>query len=159
VVFSETAPVSGNFYIELKEIASKLTDIAVASSEESPAGTAYAYKNQQWLPMEEVDPEGRKISMNIVPTFTYDFTTGINEIQTETGVVLYPNPVDGYLNIRSDAPIEKIVVQNMQGHQVRVFDAGNRKEITVPLSDLTSGSYLLKIQTKSGNLNHKIIKK
>jgi hypothetical protein len=47
----------------------------------------------------------------------------------------------------------------MQGRQVRAFDAGNRKEITVPLSDLTSGSYLLKIQTKSGNLNHKIIKK
>jgi PKD repeat protein len=73
VVFPQPASVSGNFYIEIKGMGTALnTRVAVASSQAS-APTVYVYKNYVWIPLEEIDSEKRKISLNVVPTFTYDY--------------------------------------------------------------------------------------
>jgi PKD repeat protein len=74
IVFPEPVPVLGNFYIEIKGLSSLGTNIAIGASEESNP-TVYVYKNQVWTPLEKVDPENRKISLNVVPTFTY--TSGL----------------------------------------------------------------------------------
>jgi PKD repeat protein len=75
VVFPAPVAVSGNFYIAMKGMSSILNPqmmIAVASSKTS-SPTVYVYKDSVWTSLEKIDPYKRTISLNIVPTFTYEY--------------------------------------------------------------------------------------
>jgi PKD repeat protein len=153
-------PVSGNFYIGIKSLTTATPKIAIGSSQESDP-TVYVYKNESWNSLEETDMQKRKISLNVMPTFTYSASenTKINSVQSAPPVKIYPNPVNDYLNIGSQSPIEKIVVQDIQGRQVLVMNAGNKTEIILPASNWISGVYILKIQTKTTVFNCKVMKR
>jgi len=73
-------------------------------------------------------------------------------------LVLYPNPVTNELNIAStnSKTIEKVSVYNLVGQLVKNV-GGNHK--TIDMSDLSSGTYLVKIQTNDGVIDQKIIKR
>jgi pectate lyase len=80
---------------------------------------------------------------------------GDNTIQK---VTLYPNPVTNILNINTDSSsiIEKVVVYNLLGQLVKNTQGDSR---SIDMSDLNSGTYLVKVYTNQGVLNSKIIKK
>ncbi|MDR0683347.1 MAG: PKD domain-containing protein [Dysgonamonadaceae bacterium] len=152
--------VSGNFYIGIKSLTAATPKIAIGSSQESDP-TVYVYKNESWVSLEEVDTQKRKISLNIIPTFTYSASkdTKISLIQSTSPVKIYPNPVNDYLNVSSQSPIEKIVIQDIQGRRVSIVNTENKTEIVLPVSYWVRGVYILKIQTKTGVSNYKITKK
>jgi PKD repeat protein len=161
VVFPNPVSVSGNFYIGIKGLTTVTSKIAVGSSQDAYS-TAYAYKNGDWIALEEIDPQKRKISLNVVPIFTYlpvTPTALVTPDETTSQITVYPNPVNDYLNVSSRSPIEKIVVQDIQGHSFLVLNAENKLEITLPASNWTKGVYIMKIQTKTSVSNHKIMKK
>src|SRR6218665_447589 len=102
-------------------------------------------------------------------TITKGGTTNLYYIKTAYGTLglprhtkgpqltLYPNPVGIILNVISDSEsIQKISVYNLIGQLVKSAD-GNHQSID--LSDLRSGSYLIKVQTDQGTIDRKIIKK
>lgn len=70
---------------------------------------------------------------------------------------LYPNPVtnDLYLTT-SNHKIEKVVIYNMTGALVKTISEINN---SVDLSDLITGSYIVKVSTDKGSFTQKIIKK
>jgi PKD repeat protein len=156
----DSVSVSGNFYIGIKSLIEVAPKIAVGSSQKSNP-TVYVYKNGAWNSLEEVDFQKRKISLNIVPTFTYSASGGtkIEHVQSASAIKIYPNPADNYITVSSRLPIEKIVVQDIQGHSLLVVDAKKQVEITLPASNWKKGVYIMKVQTETAVSNHKIMKK
>jgi PKD repeat protein len=160
VVFPEPVVVSGNFYIAIDGFNNSASQVVIPSSQHS-APTVYVFKNQEWLALKEVDPNHRELSLNVVPTYTdLGGTSGIEKPAIPASSVnVYPNPVDHFLSIRSETPIEKVFIQDMQGRQLSVMTVSGKEEITIPTSTLVKGTYIVRIQTKTDILNYKILKR
>ncbi|MDR2086665.1 MAG: PKD domain-containing protein [Dysgonamonadaceae bacterium] len=159
-VFAAPIAVEGNFYVEIKGIATvSATEVAVGSSESSEP-TVYVYKNNEWKPLEDYDPERRKVSMNIVPTYTYtsatDWTNPAKEV--ESAVSVYPNPADSYLAVSSRHPVKKIIVRDIQGRRIHEINR-MEKETVIPVSGWGKGIYIVNVQLETESCNYKIIKK
>ncbi len=71
---------------------------------------------------------------------------------------LYPNPATNELNIASSnaTRIEKVTIYNFTGQLVKSIDGDTRK---IDISNLSSGIYLIKVQTDQGIIDRKVIKK
>lgn len=70
--------------------------------------------------------------------------------------VLYPNPSNGKtVNITSNAPIEKLVVYNLQGQVVMEIQPQNPNKAAI--SSLNKGLYLVKLFSPQGTTAKKII--
>ncbi len=88
----------------------------------------------------------------------YQSVLGVPHNSAAQKLVLYPNPVTNVLNIASGSSdiIEKVSIYNLVGQLVKNV-GGNHKSID--MSDLSSGTYLVKIQTNEGVIDRKIIKR
>lgn len=68
---------------------------------------------------------------------------------------VYPNPTDGILNLKTDAPVENVVTSNAAGQKLKVDFSGNR----IDLQQFPKGIYFLEIHLKNGEiLSRKILK-
>lgn len=84
-------------------------------------------------------------------------TLGIGQNPTAQKLALYPNPVTSELNIETaNSTIEKVAVYNLIGQMVKSIEGDAR---TIDMSNLSSGTYLVKIHTNQGIIDRKIIKK
>lgn len=72
-------------------------------------------------------------------------------------LVIYPNPVKDILNVSFTQNVSDVTVYNLLGQQV-LFLNMNANKGQVDMSSLTSGTYLLKVNTESGLQTMKIIK-
>ncbi|MCS3528807.1 T9SS-dependent choice-of-anchor J family protein [Chryseobacterium sp. JUb7] len=81
---------------------------------------------------------------------------GTSEVAADnTKIGLYPNPATDYINIDSKTAVLKAEVYDMTGRKINADLEGNKLNIT----ELQSGNYLLKIETKEGVTSEKFIKK
>jgi Leucine-rich repeat (LRR) protein len=81
-------------------------------------------------------------------------TADIHEITTEEATI-YPNPSEGMLNVKSSSPIEKIILTNMEGRILEVFEKSN----FIDISSFKSGMYNTVILFVNGSkLTKSIIK-
>lgn len=71
---------------------------------------------------------------------------------------MYPNPVQNTLYISNTAAITGVQVYNMLG-QVVLNKATNGTDVSVDMSALSSGNYMVKVQTAEGVKTSKVIKK
>lgn len=80
-----------------------------------------------------------------------------NSLQNNVAIklTLYPNPVINILTVSTDAKVEKVEIYSMTGILVKHTGADIK---TIDLSKLSNGSYLVRIHTKQGVTNQKIIK-
>jgi pectate lyase len=97
----------------------------------------------------------KKIGTNYL--FYMSFAYGTSAVKTvETiNLSLYPNPVRSSLTITTDTAIETAEIYNLTGCLVKQ-SKGNVK--TIDMSQLPSGSYLVKVRTEQGIGFQKIIK-
>jgi hypothetical protein len=74
-------------------------------------------------------------------------------------VITYPNPVQDIINIKSDGShqVETIKILDLKGSELYI-DNSKTNETVINASFLSSGVYLLYIQTNSGSTTRKIIK-
>ncbi|MGE8555585.1 MAG: T9SS type A sorting domain-containing protein [Chryseobacterium jejuense] len=81
----------------------------------------------------------------------------VSEVKRK-GASLYPNPANKILNIENDTKIVNIDIYDLSGKLKRKeeINSGNAK---IDISDLTAGSYILKIKEEQGERSYKIIKK
>jgi hypothetical protein len=80
--------------------------------------------------------------------------TGINDIQTESALQVYPNPTAGELNIETDGQIRTIQIFNVSGKQV--FETN---QIHFDIAHLPAGTYIVAVQTERGISRQKIVKR
>lgn len=85
------------------------------------------------------------------------YALGLSEKSIDNDLILYPNPVKNTLNIQNSdtKTIEKVSIFNLIGQLVKTAEG---KQRTIDVSDLSSGTYLVKLQTNDGIIDRKIIK-
>ena len=85
---------------------------------------------------------------------------GINEL-SEINMSIFPNPASGNVNVSFDATEADytIVIMDLQGRSVtseHKSDSKGMQTITIPVSELASGSYLVSVSSAKGNTNKKV---
>ncbi|HET6244964.1 MAG: serine hydrolase [Bacteroidetes bacterium] len=84
-------------------------------------------------------------------------TISINYTSFDTfKMTVYPNPANSIISIKTNQKIESIRIYNMTGNLVAIDQTPDQTQFTLP-DTLTSGIYLLKIDTESGIITRKII--
>lgn len=79
-------------------------------------------------------------------------------VETEIlGYAVYPNPTTGILKIHglNGFPIERLTILDLSGKVIRDFPLKNN----IDISDLSSGLYLLEVQSKLGIQTSQVVKK
>lgn len=74
-----------------------------------------------------------------------------------TNVSVFPNPFSTHVNVLAKEAITKVEVFNISGKQLRTQRA-SAKAVNVNLTDLSSGTYVLRVHTANSFSNYKIVK-
>jgi hypothetical protein len=83
-------------------------------------------------------------------TVTVQFpAVGIPQV-TAGSILIYPNPANDYVNVKSDYNISRIDVVNFIGQTVITENTGNTKLVKINTSSLTAGVYFIKATTTNG---------
>jgi hypothetical protein len=85
---------------------------------------------------------------------------GVNQIDAEDEICIYPNPVTDFCNITMNKEYEdiKINIYNTLGSKVRALNYSNSESISVDLSDLAKGIYIIDISLDGTVSTNKVIK-
>jgi len=83
-------------------------------------------------------------------------TTDLNISEINIDVSIYPTPANEFFTIKSSSTINKIEIFDISGKKILSKNA-NSKRIKMNIQNLTSGLYLLKIQTTSKIISKKLI--
>ena len=70
---------------------------------------------------------------------------------------IYPNPVNNKLYIETEVEIEDVVVYDIYGRQQKLSAVSSQLSV-IDLSNLNAGIYIIKINTKEGNIVKQFIK-
>ncbi|MFH2142621.1 MAG: T9SS type A sorting domain-containing protein [Bacteroidota bacterium] len=81
---------------------------------------------------------------------TQDDVSGITEIDDKS-VIIYPNPASDFIFFKSDKKVEKIIVYNLTGEQIKLINIKSLNQGQVDINKLSSGSYFLKIYFFDGS--------
>ena len=71
-------------------------------------------------------------------------------------IQVYPNPVSDRIFIKSEGPVDSVKMYNILGKEISVNRFDN---LTVDVSSLSSGLYLLKLKSSTSEQTFKIVKK
>jgi len=79
--------------------------------------------------------------------------------ESNSGFTFYPNPASGTLSINSESNLLNLTIYDLTGRIVYFEEVLNQNKLTVDISGLTDGMYLLKAETEQGIFSRKMIKK
>lgn len=89
-------------------------------------------------------------------------TNGTIGIQTvvanDVSVEVYPNPAQDKVTVTSDNNVEKVEIMDISGRTVQTFYGGSNV-LQIPLTDISSGTYMLQVITSEGVSVKKLIVK
>jgi hypothetical protein len=89
--------------------------------------------------------------------FEEDGTTDVVENKVPE-INIYPNPVADFVTISSKNKIESIALQNLAGITLWSTAYSGMEAVTIPVSGLQKGIYIISIQTSGKIITRKIIK-
>jgi len=81
-------------------------------------------------------------------------TNDLNHILPEKNIIIYPNPANDYLVIKSEDRIEWFKIYNSEGRLIQQ----NKYETKIDISTLSKGGYFLEVKSQNGVSKHKFIK-
>lgn len=87
-------------------------------------------------------------------SFSVGPATGIeDEVADKDGLVIYQQPVEDILNIRTSHAARMISVYNLSGQQmIQQKESGDRKEYSIPVGGLDAGCYIVVLQSADGKI-------
>ncbi len=83
-------------------------------------------------------------------------TLNVNNIAYENELVLYPNPAETYIYIKSNYTINNVNIYDMQGNFVKII---NKTSTFIDLHPLSSGLYFFLIDAGVGLISRKVLVK
>ena len=123
------------------------------------------------VPMDPQNPvlviDDQHDSVNIIATVYDDkvcynpVPTGLNNAQPGLDLSIWPNPVKDNLYLKlNSSPDDKVIIRiySIDGALVKETEYGNKKLITIPVSGLKKGIYMLEVKSKNINSYTKIMK-
>lgn len=75
---------------------------------------------------------------------------GVKNVSAGSGMVIYPNPVKTTLTLDNLQNAERIVISNLIGQQIMTKNNARENRITMDVSSLSRGIYLISIYSKDG---------
>lgn len=85
--------------------------------------------------------------------------TGIGELPVESAsVFVYPNPLNGEINITSSVPVQSMEILDLSGRKLDLPNHTWQEEIKIDISHIPSGVYILRLMTEVGPFARKVIK-
>lgn len=92
--------------------------------------------------------------------WTADVACGIVGMESHTisGLVFYPNPMNNVLNIQADTTIDQVIIYNVLGQAVLVQNV-NSTSVQLNVSELASGSYMMKVTSEGTTVTHQVVRK
>lgn len=73
-------------------------------------------------------------------------------------LILFPNPVEDILNVKSASQIHKLIVCDLLGKQMIILQPTSQNQISIPTNNLNSGTYIIRLETENGIKVAKFIK-
>ncbi len=86
-------------------------------------------------------------------------TTGVHAMKAEARFTVYPNPVHGNLIVSNLEDATTVTVHNMTGAVMKVFQVQGRHQVTIDMSDMTNGIYILKVTSAQQTATKLVVKK
>lgn len=89
-------------------------------------------------------------------------TLAVEDIQKQNGITVFPNPTSGFVTIQNtkNSSLKKVEVYNAAGQLIRNFDLNNGvSKTSLDMSQLTNGTYVLKVSSETESNTVKVIKK
>ena len=86
----------------------------------------------------------------------YSISTSQDEVDTPQWTIS-PNPVRDVLRIQCDEEVQRVVLSDLEGRTI-LEESPRSRSVSLQLSDLTPGVYLVKGQGENGSFSQKIIK-
>lgn len=129
----------------------------------------------------KLDPKWKKDKMHIIPVIlrngivvnvntstieeaiNYGYVVGTSEVELSSRLNIYPNPADNYANVEFDLPQTSdvnIKIYSLDGTETitKTFENKSGKvSLKMPLESLSSGIYMMKINTNAGSKYGKIV--
>jgi len=88
---------------------------------------------------------------------TLDVTTSIDN-NAKIGVMTYPNPATDFINVVSDEMLQNVTVYTMDGKVVSTTNPESTS-VSVNISDLASGNYILEVKAGNNSTKRNIVVK
>ena len=104
----------------------------------------------------------REGSSTLIPNLAVTYTDTLSNLDDELGTVkIFPNPTNGFINVYGglNTMLEKIKVLNLLGQVLIEQPVEQVNLMTIDLSALKAGTYLLEINSDSGSRIKRIVKK
>ncbi|HOO65806.1 MAG TPA: CotH kinase family protein [Bacteroidales bacterium] len=86
-----------------------------------------------------------------------DVITAVDELHQDPEITLYPNPVHEMLTVRSGSGISSICVYDLRGSIILTLE-GSGNEVSVDMSPMKPGIYIVRIFTRVGSFPRRVIK-
>ncbi len=86
----------------------------------------------------------------------YDSMVSVDDIYSQN-IEIYPNPFEDVLNIKSEKVIKSVEVVSILGELV-ISKSTNEKSLSMDMSQLESGSYIISLSGDDYQVTHKLIK-
>ncbi len=88
-------------------------------------------------------------------------TLAVEDAQKQNSISVYPNPTSGLVTIqnKSNSNLKNVEIYNVAGQLVQKFDVSNAKNASLDMSQLTNGTYVLKVVSETESNSVKVIKK
>jgi hypothetical protein len=83
---------------------------------------------------------------------------GINELFSNNGMFIYPNPATSTLNIQSTNPLSTITIYSTDGRIVKSLVIGHSSLVNIDVKDLSAGVYFLDCEGEKGREMVKVVK-
>ncbi len=106
------------------------------------------------------DPADDDTNANSIPDYLESAVAlGVNNFDIRNEVTVYPNPVRTLLNIdnKSNEVISNVRIYNINGTLVKEIKSSEAMQ-AIPVSDMQSGIYFVKIELNQQVINYKFIK-
>ena len=107
------------------------------------------------------NPADDDTNANSIPDYLEQAVAlGLNHFQNQNEIALYPNPATTVLNVenKSNATISNIGIYTINGQKVKEVHATSALQ-SIPVADLESGVYFVKVEMNQQVFNYKFIKK
>ncbi len=143
-----------HFEIERSTDGNRFNKIASLNANNQASNSYYYEDNMASLNTNgRVDYRIKQIDLD--NTFTYSAIRSIT-LSTKNEISIYPNPTTDVINIAGWKNIEQMKLYDVSG---RLLKSWNTAQPYIKVNELTSGTYVLSLQLRDGNiLQHKIIK-
>ncbi|NDW17713.1 T9SS C-terminal target domain-containing protein [Dysgonomonas sp. 216] len=115
--------------------------------------TVYYHNGITWV---DLDRSGFKSSLNFT---LLEPTVGIEQNYSDKSIGLYPNPATDFVKFDSEDVVKTVRISDVFGKQVFVKSLNENGTISVPVQDLSNGTYILQAETDKGVITDKFIKK